>query len=384
MIFPIIPAFSFLRKGGFVHISGGPTPLKQIICLSEEPWSASPGRTQQLVSRLKNTQVLYFSPAPNWRDAAFRKKGRQVKQNITTYILPPILPVDERFGGLFRMEQTKLARFISAKAARHRFRAPLLWTTSPEHVHLLDRLDYDGLIYDCDREWADLPLPWEGTLASTADVVFAASEDLVDRLSPCSPNIALLPNGGTHGLFSRHVPKKRPETARPVLAWVGDIHPGLDLSPLLYAAKARPDWTFLLLGRREGNPLLRSLSRLPNVVLRAQCPLMEVPEYLKDCRVLLNLLDQDQPDSDVVSSRMYDYLSTGLPIVTMLWPDQVEVFPDVVYAAHSNQEFLTLCQHALEEVSPWAMERRRSHGAAAAWSRRSEEVSRILETAGLL
>lgn len=49
--------------------------MKQIICLSEEPWSASPGRTQQLVSRLKNTQVLYFSPAPNWRDAAFRKKA---------------------------------------------------------------------------------------------------------------------------------------------------------------------------------------------------------------------------------------------------------------------------------------------------------------------
>ncbi len=38
---------------------------------------------------------------------------------------------------------------------------PLLWTTSPEHVHLLDRLDYDGLIYDCDREWDDASLAWE-------------------------------------------------------------------------------------------------------------------------------------------------------------------------------------------------------------------------------
>ena len=32
--------------------------MKQIICLSNEPWSASPGRTQQLLSRLKGIQTL--------------------------------------------------------------------------------------------------------------------------------------------------------------------------------------------------------------------------------------------------------------------------------------------------------------------------------------
>ena len=36
-------------------------PLKQIVCLSNEPWSPSPGRTQQLVARLKDVQVLYLS-----------------------------------------------------------------------------------------------------------------------------------------------------------------------------------------------------------------------------------------------------------------------------------------------------------------------------------
>ena len=40
-----------------------------------------------------------------------------------------------------------------------------------------------------------LPPAWEGSLASAADVVFAASPELAERLSPCSGNIALLPNG---------------------------------------------------------------------------------------------------------------------------------------------------------------------------------------------
>lgn len=150
--------------------------MKSLICLSNEPWSASPGRTQQLVSRLKNTQILYFSPASGWRDLSFRKPGRAVKPNITTYTLPPLyFPPDERYGRLFQMGQQKLARFISSKAAQHHFYSPLLWTTSPDQVHLLDRLVYDGLVYDCDREWDNLPPVWEGVLASAADVVFAVS-----------------------------------------------------------------------------------------------------------------------------------------------------------------------------------------------------------------
>lgn len=363
--------------------------MKQIICLSLEPWSASPGRTQQLLSRLKDTQILYFSPAAHWKDPNYQKKGRQVKQNVTVYTLPPLLlPLDEHFGYLFRLGQQKISRFIAAKAARARFSAPLLWTTCPEQVHLLDRLDYSGLVYDCDREWSDLPLAWEGALAGAADVVFAASPDLMDRLSPCSSNIALLPNGGTYPLFAKATAPERVRPCSPfhgpVLGFAGTIHRDLDLSPLLYAAQARPDWTFLLLGKQEHNPFLRPLSRMPNVVLRPPCPLMEVPEHLAQCQVLLSFLREDQPDCDVIPTRIYEYLSTGLPIVTMVWPDQVEPYPDVIYSAHSPQEFLTLCRHALEEVPSWTAPRRRSHGAAGAWSVRAGEVSRILTVSGLL
>lgn len=119
----------------------------------------------------------------------------------------------------------------------HRFRAPLLWTTCPEQVHLLDRLSYNGPIYDCDREWDGLPPAWEGSLASAADVVFAASPELAERLSPCSGNIALLPNGVT---LSPVLPDRRPQPPppeAPVLGWAGTIHGDLDLSPLLYAAR---------------------------------------------------------------------------------------------------------------------------------------------------
>ena len=363
--------------------------MKQILCLSNEPWSSSPGRTQQLISRLRDAHILYFSPSPRWSDRAFRSKGIKVRPNVTVYTLPPLLfQVEERYGRLFRMGQRKLGRFIADKAAAHRFRHPLLWTTRPEHVHLLDHLDYGGLVYDCDREWEDLPPAWEGCLANTADVVFAASPQLVDRLSPCSGNIALLPNGVNFPLFAAQTTSPRPDplphVTGPVLGWAGTIWEDLDLSPLLHAAREQPGWTFLLLGRQRDNPLLPRLRQLPNVVLPGQCPLSEVPDWLYRCDVLVELLRQDRPYDDVVSPRVYEYLCTGKPVVAMVWPDQVEPFPDVVYAAHDAQEFVTLCRHAMEEAQDFVSQRRRAHGAGASWPNRSAEVERILSTAGLL
>ena len=68
----------------------------------------------------------------------------------------------------------------------------------------------------------------------------------------------------------------------------------------------------------------------------------------------------------------------------MLEEDQVEAYPDVIYAAHSLEEFERMCVRAIQEPPGWASQRRREHGENAAWSQRSAQVSRILNTAGLL
>ena len=329
---------------------------------------------------MRDAQVLLFEPPGKYS----RQPGRRVRPGLTVCALPPVLEAEDRHRLLFRLHYRRLGKFIRRQMEHHRFKEPLLWCTAPEHIHLLDEVPHRGVVYDCDRDWPDQSPRWESDLALAADVVFAASQGLIDHLSPCNDNIALLPNGVTYPLFSRIAAPSRPRPEDPVLGWAGTIHGDLDLSPLLYAAQARPRWTFLLLGRREQNPLLHRLARLPNVHFLPPCPLMEVPEHLSRCRVLLNFLREDQPDCDVIPTRIYEYLSTGRPIVSMLWPDQVEHFPDVVYGAHSHQEFLTLCEHALEEPPAWVSQRRLSHGAAAAWSLRAGQVSRILGTAGLL
>ncbi len=360
--------------------------MKQILCFSDEPWSNRlPGRTQQIVSRLRDAQVLYFSPAQSAKDKSFLKKGRQVRPNVTACTLPPVpFPISERYQRLFQMAWNRIARYIREQSAH--FSEPLLWATHPHHVHLVDRLEYSALVYDCDRVWDGLPEHWEGSLAGAADVVFAASPLLCDRLSPCSSNIALLPNGINLPLFDPHAarPDPMPGVTAPILGWAGAIREGLDLSPVLWAAQARPDWGFLLLGTVDRrNPFLKQLDKLSNVFLTGPRPAAEVPDWLFRCQVLIDLPRTDLSFDEVVSPRLYEYLATGKPVVSILWPGQVEQFPDVVYGAQDLDEFVTLCAHALEEA-PGLAQRRMARAAQAAWPVRVGEVERILTTAGLL
>lgn len=113
--------------------------MKQVVCLSTEPWSPTPGRTQHLITRLKDAQVLYFCPGGGLLDQRWRQPGRKVRPNVTVYTMPPALPVDERHDRLFRLSRQRQIRFLADKLARHRFRRPLLWTTSPVHIHALER-----------------------------------------------------------------------------------------------------------------------------------------------------------------------------------------------------------------------------------------------------
>ncbi len=359
--------------------------MKQIVCLADQPWSAVPTRTQQLLARLRDAQILYFEPAAR-KSAARRARAMRVRPNILAYTLPYLPDTGEFYGLQLRLIQKITAEFILARLRDHDFQDPLLWVTDPRYSALPDYLSYRGLIYDCDTFRPESLAAQEGALAQAADVIFAASPGLIDHLSPCSSNIALIPNGVNYPMFCRtelDVPSSLAGLSGPVLGWAGTLSPGLDLAPVEYAAAEHPEWTFVLAGKAEDNPRLPFLRELRNVLLSGPCPLTELPDYFGRFDVCLSLLESGKEDTDVIPARIYEYLSTGKPIVSMLYEDQVEDFPDVIYGAHTPQEFSVLCSRALAENPGWVSERRRDYGRAAAWTVRAAEVRRILESIGL-
>lgn len=156
--------------------------MKQYVVLSHEPWQAIPTRTQQLVTRLKRAQVLFFEPA----GPKERKQGRQVRPGVFLYTLPP----PRGAGAGLPAVSPGLAPAGRPGAPGHE--SPQLPGRRavdhlPAQVHLLDHLAYQGLIYDCSRDWSHLPLHWEGDLSAAADVVFAASPTCGTGSPPATP-----------------------------------------------------------------------------------------------------------------------------------------------------------------------------------------------------
>lgn len=357
--------------------------MNEIICFSSEPWHALPTRTQQLISRLKGAKVLYFQP---YASHSGREEGRELRPGLTVYTLPRALTADPS-SRLYSLSAGRQAAFVQRKLARHRFRAPTAWATDPDQLHLIRRVPHDALIYDCQRYWPEATWPEESALTQAADVVFAASPELAQHLEPCSRNIVLLPNGANCAPFLRRdlpAPQELMDLPGPVLGWTGAIHADLDLSPLLYAARERPNWTFVLVGRVGKNPYLPALTALPNVVFTGQRPLVELPDFVTHFHVCLNFLRRSEELGAVVPSRIYEYLASGRPIVSMFAPGQIERFPDVIYGAYGEEDFLSLCSAALAETGLWAPQRRQERARQATWAVRAGQVRQILTTIGLL
>ncbi len=226
--------------------------MKQLLCLAHAPWRARPNRTQQLLARLTDAQILFFEPAPR-RGEPTPEQGRRVRAHITVYTLPAPLPYPQDASVLQRRRLDRAVGFIQQVMGRHRFREPVLWCSSPLHAQFLDELAYRGVVYDCNRYWGDEFLDWESDLTRHAEVVFAASFGLIKRLSPCNDNIALLPNGVNPVLFQQKEHAVPPALANlpgaRVLGRVGRVDGQVDLEPLLYTARHRPEWTFVLMGK---------------------------------------------------------------------------------------------------------------------------------------
>lgn len=359
--------------------------LKQILCLSYLPWQAQPNRTQQLLTRLADAEVLFFEP-PVSRGMSQPEQGRRMRSHITVYTLPsPILPNLEQ-PMLQRRNLNRMVDFIRQTMAEHRFREPLLWCTSPEQVIFLERFPCRGVVYDCHQEWGEDFLDLESVLTSRAEVIFAASAGLMDRLSPCSDNIALLPNGVNPTMFFRSDLTPPPAVSalvgKKVFGRVGDLTSQVELAPMLAAARTRPEWQFLLIGRVTRQAAAR-MADYPNIHLLGPVNTVELPDYLSVCSVLFDLIQTDLRGCDILPSRIYEYLATGKPIVMMTEPDQVEPFPDVIYTAYDAAGFLRRCTRALEETPHLAFDRRRECAQRSSWAVRAAEIMRILEDTGL-
>ena len=382
--------------------------MKQIVCLSTSPWYPIPTRKQQVMSRLSDAEILYFDPSVTWlaplKEPAAREKlrahkraGEKVRENITVYTLPPVMPFFNKYRWINRLNQKKVARYVNRKCREHGFDSPLVWVYSPTAADCVDRIDKSGLVYDCvDRHsaYGGLMDPavvdsMEMELAAKADMVFATAKALHARLAEVNPRARCIPNGANFERFvqasaPQECPADFPGGEGPVFGFVGALQSCIEYGFIAHAAKARPDWRFVFLGRKVAGVDLSALEALPNCHFLGLRPNEQLPAYLAQCDVCLNLFDNSDLSRDVSPLKFFEYLATGKPIVSTAQPEQVLQYAGDIHIADTPEAFLDACERALTDTSAERTARRIELGQQCSWDSRVAQMEQELRALDIL
>lgn len=382
--------------------------MKQIVCLSTSPWYPIPTRKQQVMGRLKNAEILYFDPPVTWiaplRDPgakpklkAYRAAGERVSEHVTVYALPPVCPFFYKNRAINRWNQKRTAAYVRKRMAEAGFENPVLWCYSPVSADVTERIPHSALVYDCvDRHsaYGGLMNPalvdqMELDLAGKADMVFATAESLAERLRTVNPRAMFLPNGANFELFQQaaepgEIPEDMKEIQGPVFGFVGALQECIEYGYVVSAARARPDWSFVFIGRENPGVDLGELRALPNVHFLGLKPHELLPRYIACFDACLNLFASSALSRDVSPLKFYEYLATGKPIVSTPQPDQVLRFAPLLHIARTADEFESACAAALEDSAPERKTARMEEGRKSSWDARVGEMERILKGMGIL
>lgn len=377
---------------------------RDIICIAPVDWEPIWNRSQQIMSRLPSScRVLYIEP-PATLLSAFKdrslwfkwwqwaKGARARAQNIYLYSPPVVLPFGNMFPWVNRLNQRRILFFARKIVRRLGFRKPLVWTYLPGSLALARGLDPGALVYDCVDEHSQFTglinseavLSMERDLLGGSDLTFATAQGLYDAKKAYARNIYLVPNAADTGHFAlaqredTPVPEEIAGLPRPVLGFVGVIHHWIDLDLVEYLAQKRPGWSVAMIGPVGAGVSVEHLRSLPNVYLFGRRDKEVLPGYMKAFDVCLNPFRKNELTDRVNPLKLYEYLASGKPVVSVDMPGVMD-FRDIIEIAGDYEGFLQGVERALELEDGVRKRRRLEAAGENSWENRVEEMLEIID-----
>ncbi len=328
-----------------------------------------------------------------FRKLPLRSQCRQIDDTIfaidpSRFLLAP-----------FRLRTHYVVRMIRTHLSRHNV-VPILWLANVPMAFLMESLRCNLKVFDAIDDWEQIPhlgthlriRACYETIASRADIICTVSDHLAKKFTQKSSTALVrhIPNGVDLELFAQpadppHVRRHRRKGARPVLTYVGVLSSRFDLDLMIAVARAFPDARIRLIGplHTDEYPELGSLKHVPNVHLSGLVHHHAVPGILRESDILLMPHRRCPLSLSMDPLKLYEYLTTGLPIVTTDVPP-VRAYEQLLYIATDTPSFIEYIKKALQEQETLQAERlweariqeARKHG----WEQRVEAILDLIES----
>ena len=401
---------------------------RDIILISSIEWDFNWQGHQEIASRLARdgNRVLYIenmgvrSPGLHdtkrvaqrfchWTGSLLDGGVRQVAPNL--YVCSPlILPP---FGSEIRQQlNLRLLLPLIRRVVRNlSFDPDIIWTFLPTDAAfaLINMLRKpQGLtIYYCIADFAELVshpediLQSERSIIRMSDLIFAQCSQLAEHCAHEGKRVEVFPFGVNLDLFTKRrghasgpaekswkvaverdaSPNLMSAPSIPVIGYVGAIHKHFDVEMLAEMARARPDWSWVLIG-----PLATSfqgLKRIPNVYLTGPKPHQELPAYIRRFDVGIVPYLRNSYTATVVPTKILEYLAMGKPVVSTSLPEVVafnKKHKVITLSANCPLEFSASIERALTSIGEEDYgNHRRKVAALHDWEVRYERMSYLIE-----
>ncbi len=375
---------------------------RDIVCVGFADWDTELWTNQHhLMSRLaRDNRVLFVESLglrrPQFAGRDLLRIARRLRRGLAPprsadglCVLSPLV-VPFHHNRLAReLNRRLLPAFVGRSAHRIGLRRPILWAYVPQAEVLIDVLDPSLVVYHCVDDIAAHSRidtasfrAAEERFAARADLVLASAPALARRMRTLSDNVLDAPNVADTELFARALEPGPLDPAmaalpRPRIAFTGAIvATKLDIPLLLALARARPTWSFALVGPvGPGDPRtdISALAVEPNIHLLGPRSYNELPTVLRAADAGLIPYARNELTSSIFPMKVYEYLAAGLPVLATPLPALEDVAE--VLTAPNAEGIARLLDQVLDEDSPERRAERSRAAATHSWDRRLAQIA---------
>jgi glycosyltransferase involved in cell wall biosynthesis len=382
---------------------------RDIVCVGFADWDTELRTNQHhLMSRLaRDNRVLFVESLGLRRPGLSSRDLSRIVRRVVNGLKPPraadglhvlsplVIPL-HRYG-FVRAVNRRLLPFLVRRAVRRLgMNAPILWAYVPQAEVLVESLRPSQIVYHCVDDMAaqkgiDGPSfrTAEARFAASADLVFASSAPLAERLAEVSDHVVAMTNVADTERFAGALENGPVDPAiaalpRPRIVFTGAIvRTKLNFELLVALARARPDWSIALVGPiGPGDPStdVSALRREPNVHLLGKRRYEELPDVLRGADAALIPYDINELTASIFPMKVYEYLAAGLPVATTPLPSLAGV-EGIVTAADAEATVAAL-EELLQADGPEARADRSRLAESHSWENRLDEIAEALGAHG--
>lgn len=258
---------------------------------------------------------------------------------------------------------------------------PVVYYTSAAQAESIGKYNPALVVFDSvdePSEEFEAWRPYYDNAVRSADIVLTTSDKLYNLAAGINPNVYLIPNGCDYDHFSNFIHARPAEIANlpgPIIGYIGVVATWVDVELIARVADSYPDCSIVVVG-----PLynVSDVPERPNIHWLGFKSYEQLPAFAQSFDVGLIPFKSSSMTEAVNPIKMWEYMATGMPIVTTNLPEASK-YGDLVLVSETIDEFIFNVGEAILEKSPEKRSQRMSLALENSWQVRASQIIALIE-----